>query len=104
MALGLGRFDPYELGWSFSWLFVLVMITTGVLIFIKNRFGVVLVACIFAYDLRLLESPNLWDYLVDPFLVLISGIVLGGRLIGKIHNRANRSPCSPAANTLPIRH
>ncbi len=81
MALGLGRLDPYEFGWSFSWLFVLLMVITVILLFTKNRFGIVLVACILGYDLQLLESPNLWDYLVDPFFVLISGVILGGWLI-----------------------
>lgn len=84
MALGLGRLDPYEFGWSFSWIFVLLMVVTVMLLLMKNRFGVVLVACILGYDLQLLEAPNLWDYLVDPFFVLISGVVLGGRLIREI--------------------
>lgn len=91
MALGLGRFDPYEFGWSFSWLFVLLMVITVILLFMKNRFGVVMVASILGYDLELLESANLWDYLVDPFFVLISGIMLGGRLIRGIHSRKNHS-------------
>ena len=73
MALGLGRFDPYGLGWSFSWLFVAVMIITFLLLFMKNRFAVVLIACVLCYDLQLLESHNLWDYLVDPFYTVISG-------------------------------
>ncbi|MBC8462502.1 MAG: exo-alpha-sialidase [Deltaproteobacteria bacterium] len=81
MALGLGSLDPYEFGWSFSWLFVLLMVITAILLFTKNRFGIVLVACILGYDLQLLESPNLWDYLVDPFFALISGVILGGWLI-----------------------
>ena len=84
MALGLSRFDPYEFGWSFSWLFVLLMVATVILLSMKNRFGVVLVACILAYDLQLLESPNLWDYLVDPFFALISGVVLAAQFIRKI--------------------
>ncbi len=87
MALGLGRLDPYEFGWSFSWLFVLLMVITLMLVFMKNRFGVVLVACILGYDLQLLESPNLWDYLVDPFLMLFSGVALGCRLISKINGK-----------------
>jgi MFS family permease len=91
MALGLGRFDPYEFGWSFSWLFVLLMVATLVLLFMKDRFGVVLVASILGYDLQVLESANLWDYLVDPFFALISAFVLAGRLIGGIHSRKNHS-------------
>jgi len=32
MALGLGRFDPYQAGWGFSWLFVVVCGVNMVLI------------------------------------------------------------------------
>ncbi len=84
MALGLGGLDPYALGWGFSWLFVALLAATIVLLFLRNRLGLVLMACVLCYDLHLLESQNLWDYLVDPFLVIISGGALGGQLIGKI--------------------
>ena len=78
MALGAGAFDPYPAGWHFSWLFVILLGVTLVLFFLKNRFSVVLLATILAYDLHLLESGNLWDYLVDPILVLatIVGLIV----------------------------
>ena len=72
MALGAGAFDPYPAGWHFSWLFVILLSVTLVLLFLKNRFSVILLATILAYDLHLLESSNLWDYLVDPILVLVA--------------------------------
>jgi len=72
MALGIGAFDPYFAGWHFSWLFVILLCVTLLLLFFKNRFSVVLLATILAYDLHLLESSNLWDYLVDPILVLVA--------------------------------
>ena len=72
MALGAGAFDPYPAGWHFSWLFVILLGVTLVLLFLKNRFSMVLLTTILAYDLHLLESGNLWDYLVDPILVLVS--------------------------------
>ena len=81
MALGLGRFDPYSLGWQFSGLFVLLPALTIGLLIIGNRFAYVLMCCILGYDLQLLESVNLWDYLVDPFFALIAAIVLGVRFI-----------------------
>lgn len=84
MALGLGDFDPYALGWGTSWLFVFLLIVTIVLLLMKNRFAVVLIACILGYDLHLLESPNLWDYLVDPFFTLLSFGALIHYLIGII--------------------
>ena len=77
MALGLGRWDPYAAGWGFSWLFVLAFCFTSLLLVMKNHFAAVLVAAILAYNLRLLESTNLWDYLVDPLLVIVSCVGLG---------------------------
>ena len=88
MALGLGRFDPYQAGWGFSWLFVVLCGVTILLLIIKNRFAVVLMAAIFAYNLHLLESTNLWDYLVDPFMVVVSCIALISGLLRKRSNRA----------------
>jgi len=84
MALGLGKFDPYQAGWGFSSLFVVVCGVTILLLIMKNRFAVVLIAAILAYNLRLLESTNLWDYLVDPFMVLVSCIALSSRFLRKL--------------------
>ncbi len=81
MALGIGAFDPYGAGWHFSWLFVILLCVTLLLLFFKNRFSVVLLATILAYDLHLLESGNLWDYLVDPILVLAAIIGLIARMV-----------------------
>ena len=76
-AMGIGTFDPYAAGWHFSGLFTSLMAITLTLIFIQNRFSAVLLATILAYDFHLLESENLWDYLVDPLLVLLSaGVIL----------------------------
>lgn len=76
MALGMGPFDPYAAGWGFSWLSVTILVATIVLAFLKNRFAVVLLLAVLAWDLRLLESPNLWDYLTDPFLTIFSLVML----------------------------
>jgi len=72
LALGLGSFDPYAWGWRWSALFPVVAASTLYLIWNKNRFGVLLLLAILAYDARCLESPNFWDYLVDPVYWLIS--------------------------------
>ncbi len=74
MALGIGPFDPYAAGWHFSWFFVLIFLVTMALLFFRNRFSAVLLAAVIAYDLQLLESGNLWDYVVDPILVLVSAV------------------------------
>jgi hypothetical protein len=77
LALGLGPFDPYSLGWHFGPLFVSVAVLASVLILRKNRFGVVLVLAIAAWHLRAVESANYWDCLIDPFYFLFSAGALG---------------------------
>lgn len=72
MALGAGSFDPYEWGWSFSALFVVVGALTAWLMWQQNRFGLLLLIAAFAFRLRLLESTNYWDYLLDPAYSLVA--------------------------------
>ncbi|MCD6306058.1 MAG: hypothetical protein J7M32_07195 [Deltaproteobacteria bacterium] len=79
MALGLTRWDPYAAGWGFSWLFVIAFAVTVILLAVKNRFGIVLIAAILAYNLGFLESTNLWDYLVDPFLAVTACVGIGAK-------------------------
>jgi hypothetical protein len=83
-ALGLGKSDPYELGWSFSPLFVASAALSGLLIWKQNRFGLALLLAIVAYHLRLLESTNYWDYLLDPVYFLVAMLVLLFRLLAKV--------------------
>lgn len=74
MALGLGPFDPYRLGFSPRGLLVALF---GVALFASLREHYVLLLCVagavLAHALGLFESSNLWDYLVDPW-VLVAAI------------------------------
>ncbi len=88
MAMGAGPFDPYASGWEFSWLFVTVLAVTIGLLLLKNRFAVVLLFTVLAWNLHLLESRNLWDYLVDPFLTVFSLIMLSLKLVKRIRHGA----------------
>ncbi len=84
MAMGMTFFDPYGLGWEFSPLFILVMLLTVALLYKKQPLGLVLLFCIAAYHLHLLESPNFWDYLVDPVYFFVSmGALIAGRVKGE---------------------
>jgi hypothetical protein len=71
MVLGLGPFDPYTLGFAPTGLLALLGFTAGLAWW--RRYHVCLgaiVLSVLAYRLDLLESSNLWDYLLDPWLVL----------------------------------
>jgi hypothetical protein len=80
-ALGVGSVDPYEWGWYRSPLFIVVGVLTGWLIWTRNRFGLLLLAAVIAYHLRLFESSNYWDYLVDPLYWFTSLVALTWRVV-----------------------
>ncbi len=85
LALGWGKFDPYGWGWNFSPLFVAVATLTGLLVWKQNRFGLLLLLSVLAFRLRLLESTNYWDYLLDPVYCLVSIFAFGWRLAARFH-------------------
>ena len=72
-ALGLTQFDSYSLGYSNPWLLAVLCIITLFCWLRKYYFlAVSITAAAVAFSLQLLESHNLWDYLLDPlFIVLI---------------------------------
>jgi hypothetical protein len=97
MALGLGGWDPYVLGWGFSALHLAVLAAAVALVARDNRLGLVLIACTLAYDVHALESTNLWDYLVDPFLFIAGAMALTVRLVALVRARA----AAPGAQSCP---
>jgi phosphoglycerol transferase MdoB-like AlkP superfamily enzyme len=92
-ALGWGSFDPYAWGWSFSPLFVISAVLTALLVWKQNRFGLLLLLAIAASHLRLLESANYWDYLLDPVYCLASLVALTCQLLPR--TRQTPSPAPP---------
>ena len=81
MAVGWGPFDPYGLGWHFGPLFAAVGLLASLLLWRRNRFGIVLVLAILAWHLGVTESGNYWDCLMDPFYFLISVGMISGRAV-----------------------
>lgn len=77
MALGVGPYDPYTLG--FRPLALLTAIAAlGVLATLRGYLvsrTIVLVVLV-GYWLRVLDSQNLWDYLIDPILGIFAVIYL----------------------------
>jgi hypothetical protein len=88
LALGWGSFDPYEWGWTFSPLLIAGAALTAFLLWKQNRFGLLLLCAIAACHLRLLESANYWDYLLDPVYWLVSVVALGWQLLGPVSEAA----------------
>lgn len=71
LALGLGPFDPYRLGFAPA-LLVGVLCLTSISAWLLRARGlaVILLLPLLAYNLHLLEADNLWNYLLDPVLVV----------------------------------
>jgi hypothetical protein len=92
LALGVGSVDPYEWGWRFSPLFVVIGALTVRLIWKQNRFGLLLLLAAVAFHLRLLESTNYWDYLLDPVYCMASLVALGRGLAARGRGTASLIP------------
>jgi hypothetical protein len=71
LALGLGMFDPYRLGYGNLWFMIALL---GLAVWSGLRYSTLLSFCIAlavaAWSAGWYESPNLWDYLLDPWLAL----------------------------------
>jgi hypothetical protein len=69
LALGLGMFDPYRLGYGNLWFMAALL---GVAIWASLRYSTFLALgmalAVVAWSIGCYESTNLWDYLLDPWL------------------------------------
>jgi hypothetical protein len=71
-ALGLTQFDSYSLGYASMWFLAALMLLTLFCWHRKYYFlAVAITAAVVACSLQLLDSANLWDYLIDPALLVI---------------------------------
>ncbi len=90
LALGLGMFDPYRLGYGNLW-FMLALL--GLAAWSSLRYSTLFALCIAsavaAWSAGWYESANLWDYLLDPWLAIYAAAVETKLLFacwkGKVH-------------------
>jgi len=70
-GLGISPWDSYAAGYGDPWLYGLLFAATFWL-YIKQRLFIIsiILTGIIAYLFSLLVSQNLWDYLIDPWLVM----------------------------------
>lgn len=76
-SMNLVPFDLYRFGWGSVSLLGPILLLTILLVLRGNQAGFVLAASVAAYALKLLESENLWDYLLDPFVMCFCLIAAG---------------------------
>ena len=70
-ALGVGMFDPYGWGYASIGFLMVVSIFAAILAIANWAKGALIIAlAILAWSIHWHESANLWDYLLDPFLMV----------------------------------
>ena len=76
-SLGLTYFDPYRLGYAPRPLLIVMGLLTLMLLWRRNLIGVLLLSiATLTFSLKLKQSENYWDYLIDPGLGTWAIIVL----------------------------
>lgn len=77
MALGVGMFDPYRLGYGDPWLvggaIALALLAWRARL---NRAAACLAVALLAWAVGACASTNLWDYLLDPLLAAYAVVAL----------------------------
>jgi hypothetical protein len=71
MALGVGAYDPYQLGYD-NWPFVVVLLLFALATWLRGYTMITLCIALamLAWAIGWYESDNLWDYLIDPFAAI----------------------------------
>lgn len=80
MALGIGYFDPYRLGYGNPWFIcglLLIALTACFRQFPVIAFTIAL--AVLAWGVGWYESTNLWDYLIDPLVAIYAICTLVGQ-------------------------
>lgn len=89
MSLGYSYADPYALGFG-NILFSSVLLVIGLIAWMSRAYApcIVLIAAQGAFYFNLLHSDNLWDYLIDPWLVFwAAGWLMRDRLMARRDRR-----------------
>ncbi len=80
LALGLGEFDPYRLGYGDGGLLgALFILALAALWRGLHAIALGLALAVAAWGVGWYESSNLWDYLIDPFVAVYAAASLVGR-------------------------
>lgn len=88
MALGLGQYDPYRLGYA-PQMMALMLAIISVIAWLLRKPGLALgmLLPLFAFQSGWFESSNLWDYVLDPVIfiyALVQSLISTTRSFGFI--------------------
>lgn len=74
-ALGLGPVDTYAFGFASLPLWLTLFSCTIISWHLgKGSISLIIILATICFQIRLLESTNMWDYLIDPLLVIAAWI------------------------------
>ncbi len=77
MALGMGPFDPYQLGYgNTAFVVTLLLLTLLAWLAKSDLIALCISTSLIAWALGWYESDNLWDYLLDPFISVYALVAL----------------------------
>ena len=98
MSMGSSYADPYALGFG-DFVFSTALLLIGLLAWVTRAYAscLILVAAQCAFGAGWLTSDNLWDYLIDPWLVCwAAGWLLRDRLLRARAMPAPQPPVQPS--------
>ena len=96
MALGIGAYDPYRLGYGDP-LFIAALLLLALLAWLR-RFSIIALCIAFAtlsWAVGWYESDNLWDYLLDPFVSIYALAVIMIHAVKMLLQRGRSHPSQP---------
>jgi hypothetical protein len=105
LALGIGPFDPYRLGYGDAWfLGALLLIALVSWLVWLPLIALCIAFAVLAWAVDWYESNNLWDYLLDPLVssYALSALVLrGAKTLLKLYRASNVTACIMAPADSP---
>jgi hypothetical protein len=91
LALGIGSWDPYELGYRPAALVAVLAVLAIAGRLRGYRTAVFVPIIILAWCAGLWESTNLWDYMLDPLLAMYGVVWLMSALVRRIFGKTKAS-------------
>jgi hypothetical protein len=78
LALGFSAFDPYRMGYGNLWFIAgLLLLAIWSVLRYSTFFALCIALAVAAWSAGWYESPNIWDYLLDPWLAIYAIVVQG---------------------------
>ena len=78
LALGFSTFDPYRMGYGYLWFMAgLLLLAVWSVLRYSTFFALCIALAVAAWSAGWYESPNIWDYLLDPWLAIYAIVVQG---------------------------